>query len=124
MQVDNGWLAITAVCALVFIACTFLLTAGLLGLVLKVKRLVRTAKSLPERAKERSRVTRDHMREHGRELSGRARQTGNVLQASLNRIKGAMDETGQIVARQPIEGRGLLRRLARRGGRHGRTGDD
>ncbi len=124
MQVDNGWLAITAVCALVAITCICLLTAGVVGVVLKVKRLVRMAKSLPQRARERSRTTGDQMAEHGRQLSRQVGQTGNVLEASLRRIKVAIDETGEIVARQPVEGRGLLKRLAQRGARHGRTGDD
>ncbi len=119
MHVDDGWLVITAVYALVAIISIVLVTAGLVYLFLKVKRLARLGKALPKLAKDRSQVTGNQMRDHGRRLTERARRTGAVLRASLNAIKGVMDETGKIVARQPVGGPRFLRRLAgrrRRGG--------
>jgi uncharacterized membrane protein YcjF (UPF0283 family) len=122
MQVDSGWLAITTVCALVTLTALFIVAAGVAYLVLKVRRLARLAKALPERVAERSKAIAEETQGHGRRLTERGRRTGDVLRASLGIVKDAMDDAGKMIARRPVEGPGFLKRLARRRGpREGTT---
>jgi hypothetical protein len=116
MQVDSGWLAITTVSALVTLTAFVIVAAGVVHLALKVRRAARLAKALPKRAAERSKAIADETQEQARRLTERGRRTGHVLRSSLGVIKDAMDDTGKMIARRPVEGPGFLKRLARRRG--------
>jgi hypothetical protein len=123
MQFDSGWLAITAVSALVSLTALVIVAAGVAYLVLKVRRLTRLAKALPGLAADRCRATGQELRTDGRRLADRARRTGRVLRTNLDAVKGAIDEAGKIAASRPLGGPEFLQRLARRRGRHGTTTD-
>lgn len=114
MQVDSGWLAITAVSALVTMAALVIVAAGVAYLALKVRRLARLAKALPKRVAARSRAIVDETQEQARRVTERGRRTGHVLRANLGTIRDAMDDLGKMIARRPVEGPGFLKRLARR----------
>lgn len=99
MPVDETWLAITKLYAIVSMVALLLVTAGLIHLGVKVRGLVKAARLTPKLAAERSKRTADLVRERGESLVSRGRALGKTCHAGFERIATKLRETRNLVER-------------------------
>ena len=97
MPVDETWLALTKLYAIVYIAAVCLLILALIYLGVKVRSLVRAAKLAPKVAAERSKRTGDLVRGRGESLVSRGRSLGETCHASFERIAAKLRDARDLI---------------------------
>ena len=97
MPVDETWLALTKLYAIVYIAAVCILVAALVHLGLKVRRLVKAAKLMPKLAAERSKRTAELVRGRGQSLVSRGRSLGETCHASFERIAAKLRDARDLI---------------------------
>ena len=96
MPVNESWLAITKLYAIVSMVALLLVTAGLIHLGVKVRGLVKAAKLTPKLAAERSKRTADLVRERGESLVSRGRSLGETCHAGFERIAAKLRDARDL----------------------------
>jgi len=97
MSVDETWLALTKLYAIVVMVALLLVTAGIIHLGVKVRCLVKAAKLAPKVMSERSKRTTDLVRGRGESLVSRGRKLGETCHASFERIAAKLRETRNMM---------------------------
>jgi len=99
MPVDESWLALTKLYAIVSLASLGILILGLIYLGVRIQRLVKVSKAMPKMVSDRSKRTADLVRGRGQSLVTRGRKLGETCRASFERIaeklRGARDLLGE-----------------------------
>ena len=97
MPVDESWLAITKVYAIVAIAAVCVLTAALVHLGIKVRRLVRAGKLTPKLAAQQSKRSGDLLRRRGEALAARGRRVAESFRSSFERIAAKLRAARDLI---------------------------
>jgi hypothetical protein len=97
MPLDETWLALTKLYAIVSIAATCLLIFGLIYLGVKVRGLVRAAKLAPKVAAERSKRTAESLSARGKALASRGRRLGDACRSSFERIAARLRDARHLI---------------------------
>jgi hypothetical protein len=97
MPVDETWLAITKLYAIVAMLALLVVTAGLIHLGVKVRGLVKAGKLAPKLAAQQSKRTGDLLRRRGEAMVSRCRRLGPVWRSSFERIAAKLRETRNLI---------------------------
>ena len=97
MPVDETWLALTKLYAIVAMLALCVVILGLIHLGVKVRSLVRAAKLAPKVAAERSKRTADLVRGRGESVVSRRRKLGETCHASFERIAAKLRDARDLI---------------------------
>ena len=97
MPVDESWLAITKVYAIVAIAAVCVLTAAMIHLGVKARHLVRAAKLKPKLAAQQSKRTGDLLRRRGEAMVSRGQRVGAAFRSSFGRIAAKLRAARDLI---------------------------
>ena len=97
MPVDETWLALTKLYAIVAMVALLVVTAGLIHLGVKVRGLVKAAKLTPKLAAQQSKRTGDLLRRRGEAMVSRCRRLGPACGSSFERIAAKLRETRNLI---------------------------
>ena len=97
MPVDETWLALTKLYAIVAMVALLVVTAGLIHLGVKVRCLVKAAKLAPKVMSERSKRTTDLVRGRGESLVSRGRSLGAACHTSFERIAAKLRDARDLI---------------------------
>jgi len=97
MPVDETWLALTKLYAIVAMVALLVVTAGLIHLGVKVRRLMEAAKLTPKLAAQQSKRTGDLLRRRSETMVSRCRRLGQACGSSFERIAAKLRETRNLI---------------------------
>ncbi len=97
MPLDETWLAITKLYAIVVMLALFVVTAALIHLGVKAWRLMKAGKRTPKLAAQLSKHTADLLRSRGEALVSRWGRLGPVCRTSFERIAAKLRDARDLI---------------------------
>lgn len=97
MPLDETWLAITKLYAIVAMVALLLVTAGLIHLGVKVRRLMKAAKLTPKLAAQQSKRSGDLLRRRGEAMVSSGRRLGAACRSSFERIAAKLRDARSLI---------------------------
>ena len=97
MPVDETWLAVTKLYAIVSLVSLSIIILGLVYLGVRIRSLIRAAKLAPKEVVDRSKRTADLVRGRGESLVSRGRIVGAVCRSSFERIAAKLRDARDLI---------------------------